>query len=107
MNETVAIDDIKNASDSRTLIDIRKQPDAKQIPGSVRYNGEQLEHASDLPFDKDEKLVIYCGSGNSCQRVAKTLREKGYTNARALEGGYKAWCDAGLPLEDISDIREF
>lgn len=86
------------------LIDIRKKPDDKQIPGSLRYNGEELETARDLPFGKDERIVLYCGSGNSCSRVAKTLREKGYQNAEALEGGYAAWKDAGLPLEPISDI---
>ena len=86
------------------VIDILKMPDYIQFPGSLRYNGEELETARDLPFGKDERIVLYCGSGNSCSRVAKTLREKGYQNAEALEGGYAAWKDAGLPLEPISDI---
>ncbi|MGZ3497717.1 MAG: rhodanese-like domain-containing protein [Vulcanimicrobiaceae bacterium] len=107
MNETIAVNDLQNAPDAYKVIDIRKQPDAKQIPGSLRYDGDRLERATDLPFDKSEDVVIYCGSGNSCRRVAQTLRDKGYTKARALEGGYQAWCDAGLPVEEIGDIREF
>jgi rhodanese-related sulfurtransferase len=94
-----SINDVKNAQPgSLKLIDIRKSPDARQIPGSMRADGEELEAMVDLPFSKDEHVVLYCGSGNSCSRVAKTLREKGY-NTEALEGGYSAWKDAGLPTE--------
>ena len=94
------ISDIKNAKPgSLRLIDIRKKPDEQQIPGSERFDGEELERTADVPFSKDEYVVLYCGSGNSCSRVAQTLREKGYKNAEALEGGYVAWKDAGLPLE--------
>ena len=107
MDDTITVNELKDAHASHTLIDIRKRPDAHQIPGSLRFDSDQLERASDLPFEKDEQLVVYCGSGNSCKRVAQSLRDKGYANARALEGGYKAWRDAELPLEEIGDIREF
>lgn len=93
------IEDVKNAKPGELkLIDIRKKPDEKQIPGSMRADGEQLEAMVDLPFSRDDHVVLYCGSGNSCSRVAKTLREKGY-NTEALEGGYAAWKEAGLPTE--------
>lgn len=98
------IEDLKNAHGAK-IVDIRKKPDGMQIPGSVRYNGEQIEMAEHLPFSKDEHVVLYCGSGNSCSRVAQTLREKGYIHAEALEGGYAAWKDAGLPLEPITELR--
>lgn len=99
--------DVKNAAPgSVKIIDIRKNPDERQIPGSVRYDGEQLENSNDLPFSKEERVVLYCGSGNSCSRVAQTLREKGYAGAEALEGGYAAWKDAGLPLEAITELRD-
>jgi rhodanese-related sulfurtransferase len=102
------IDDVKHAAaDGVLLIDIRKKPDEAQIPGSVRYSGEQLEHAQRVPFGKDERVVLYCGSGNSCSRVAQTLRERGYANVEALEGGYAAWKDAALPTEPIGELKEF
>lgn len=98
------IEDLKSAANVR-IIDIRKKPDEMQIPGSQRYSGEELETAQQLPFSKDERVVLYCGSGNSCSRVAQTLREKGYANAEALEGGYTAWKDAGLPVEPITELH--
>jgi rhodanese-related sulfurtransferase len=94
-----SVDDVKKAQPgSLKLVDIRKKPGEQQIPGSMRADGEALENASELPFSKGEHVVLYCGSGNSCSRVAQTLREKGY-NAEALEGGYAAWQSAGLPTE--------
>jgi len=101
------VDDIKNSKAGMLkIIDIRKKPDEKQIPGSVRYSGEALERAEQLPFGKDEHVVLYCGSGNSCSRIAQTLRERGFEKAEALEGGYAAWTDAGLPVEPITELRE-
>jgi rhodanese-related sulfurtransferase len=92
-----------NELQSRTtgvkLFDIRKEPDDRQIPGSLRAEGSALEAGDELPFAKDEDVVLYCGSGNSCSRIAKTLRDRGY-HTIALEGGYKAWVDAGLPTEE-------
>lgn len=79
-------------------IDIRKTPDDRQIPGSIRRDGARLETAEDLPFSRERDVVLYCGSGNSCGRVAAALRERGY-HAVALEGGYAAWVEAGLPTE--------
>lgn len=78
------------------IIDIRKAPDDRQIPGSERRTGQEL--AGEPPFTRDERVVLYCGSGNSCSRIAAELRERGY-DALALEGGYKAWRDAGFPTE--------
>jgi len=101
------IDDLRNAPrGSVTIIDIRKKPDDMRIPGSVRYSGEALEAAQALPFDKDEHVVLYCGSGNSCSRIAQTLREQGFENVEALEGGYAAWKEAGLPLEPITELHK-
>ncbi|HKU67874.1 MAG TPA: rhodanese-like domain-containing protein [Candidatus Baltobacteraceae bacterium] len=100
------VDEVKRAAGSAAkIIDVRKKPDEMQIPGSVRYSGEEIERSEHLPFEKDEHVVLYCGSGNSCSRIAQTLREKGYANAEALDGGYAAWKDAGLPLEPIGEMR--
>lgn len=96
----ISVDGLRNAAPgSLRLVDIRKKPDGQQIPGSQHGDGEQMETAATLPFAKDETIVLYCGSGNSCARVAETLRAKGYSGATALEGGYAAWKEAGLPLE--------
>lgn len=82
------------------VFDVRRDPDDRRIPGSIRVEGTALEGSDDLPFGKDEDVVLYCGSGNSCSRIARSLRERGY-RASALQGGYKAWLEAGLPTEEL------
>jgi len=61
-----SIDDVTKAQPGELkLLDIRKKPDEQQIPGSMRAEGEALEAMVDLPFSKDEHVVLYCGSGNT------------------------------------------
>ena len=98
MEERIGPHELRVRADELKVFDIRKEPDDRKIPGSVSFEGDSLETGADVPFGKDEAVVLYCGSGNSCSRIAKTLRDRGY-NAVALDGGYKGWKEAGLPTE--------
>lgn len=97
MSDRMNARDLASRSDVR-IIDIRKEPDDRQIPGSERFDGSRMESGEAIPFQPEEPVVLYCGSGNSCGRIADRLQQQGY-NVSALEGGYKAWKDAGLPTE--------
>lgn len=97
--DAITPDELRERDAALKVFDIRKNPDDRRIPGSIRAEGSALENAGELPFGKDDDVVLYCGSGNSCSRIAKSLRERGYRTV-ALEGGYKAWVDAGLPTEE-------
>ena len=88
-----------NRSASFMIVDIRKRPDDRQIPGSIVADGSALDGVGEMPFGKADDVVLYCGSGNSCVRIAGELRARGYRTV-ALDGGYKAWTDAGLPTEN-------
>jgi hydroxyacylglutathione hydrolase len=93
MSDQISPHELAQQHDVR-IIDIRKAPDDRMIPGSEIINGAEIEE--NPPFSKDEKVVLYCGSGNSCSRIAGELREKGF-DVIALDGGYAAWKEAGLP----------
>jgi rhodanese-related sulfurtransferase len=97
--DAIKPDELRARQGALKVFDIRKNPDDRQIPGSVRAEGSALESGDDLPFGKNEDVVLYCGSGNSCSRIAQTLRDRGYHTV-ALEGGYKGWVEAGLPTEE-------
>jgi rhodanese-related sulfurtransferase len=49
--------------------------------------------------DKSTTLVLYCGGGYRSALVADNLQKMGYTNAISLDGGWRAWNEAGLPVE--------
>lgn len=97
--DAITPDELRARKAEIKVFDIRKDPDDRRIPGSVQAEGAALEREDDLPFGKDEDVVLYCGSGNSCSRIAQTLRDRGYRTV-ALEGGYRAWVEAGLPTEE-------
>ena len=102
---TITVDDIKRVPPEQiTFIDVRKKPDDQQIRGALRYDGQKLleSQALSLPLDRDGKIVVYCGSGNSCVAVAEHMRKHGFRNVFALEGGYAAAKEAGLPLEALT-----
>jgi rhodanese-related sulfurtransferase len=98
MEEKMDPRELQARANDLKVFDIRKEPDDRKIPGSIPFEGAAIESGEDVPFGKDDEVVLYCGSGNSCSRIARTLRDRGY-NAVALDGGYKGWKEAGLPTE--------
>ncbi len=91
-----------------TLIDIRETEElgsSGKIHGSVHAPRGLIEFYADetMPyhkaeFDKSKRIILHCASGGRSALAAKTLKEMGYENIAHLEGGIKAWKDAGLPV---------
>lgn len=76
-------------------------PFAGNIPGtdlSIPYN-ELQQNLSELPADKNAKILVYCSSGRMSQIAAEELISLGYTNVWNLEGGMTDWQQAGFELE--------
>ena len=67
---------------------------------------EQAEHfplseilENRLPTaEKDEELVLQCGSGYRSNIAASILRQAGFSRVKSLAGGVFAWSNAGFPL---------
>jgi|SRR5690242_4549969 len=90
------------------LIDIRESEELNQngkIEGALHAPRGMLEFYADssLPyhkpeFDKNKRLILQCASGGRSALAVKTLKEMGYENVAHLDGGLKAWNEAGLPV---------
>jgi len=48
--------------------------------------------------DHDAPIVLYCGGGYRSALAADNLQRMGYTRVISMDGGIKAWRDAGYPL---------
>ena len=49
--------------------------------------------------DKGAAIVLYCGGGFRSALSAESLQKMGYTNVISMDGGWRAWREAGLPAE--------
>ena len=49
--------------------------------------------------DRGAELILYCGGGYRSALACDNLQRMGYTNVHSLAGGWKAWKDAGAPVE--------
>lgn len=91
------------------LVDIRpfaNRRDEGEIPGSVVVERIHLEWrlAPDsewkLPgVTADSTVVVLCNEGYSSSLAAADLQRLGLPNATDLDGGFRAWAAAGLPVE--------
>ena len=49
--------------------------------------------------DKAAPIVLYCGGGYRSALSADNLQKMGYTNVVSMDGGIRAWREAGYPVE--------
>jgi rhodanese-related sulfurtransferase len=49
--------------------------------------------------DHDAPIVLYCGGGFRSALSADNLQKMGYTNVTSMDGGMRAWREAGYPVE--------
>ncbi|MBK0332540.1 sulfurtransferase [Brachybacterium sp. MASK1Z-5] len=47
----------------------------------------------------DDDVIVVCNEGFSSSLAARDLRELGFSRATDLEGGFRAWAAAGLPVQ--------
>lgn len=92
------------------LIDIRETEELIQngrIENAVHAPRGMIEFYADpsLPyhkpeFDKSKRIILHCASGGRSALAVATLKQMGYQNVAHLDGGIKAWKDAGLPVKN-------
>lgn len=93
---------IESGVNDLIVLDVRERDayEAGHIPTAQLLPRGQLELRvnQDLP-DPTRRILAYCELGRISTLAAATLREMGFQRAVALDGGIKAWREAGYPVQ--------
>jgi rhodanese-related sulfurtransferase len=92
------------------IVDIRSESQRAAdgaVPGSVWFPRNVLEWRVDPASpaadprvaDLDRELLVLCDEGYQSSLAAASLRALGAARAGDIEGGFRAWRAAGLPIE--------
>ena len=99
------------AAGDAILVDIRSELHRERygaIPGAVWHPRNVLEWRMDpasgyddprISRDPDARIVLVCHEGYQSSLAAATLQDLGFPRATDLDGGFLAWLDAGLPVD--------
>jgi len=101
-------------ADGALLVDIRPVEQRRrdgELPGAIVLERTVLEwrlaptSAHRLPEagDPGRVVVVVCNEGYASSLAAVTLRELGLPRATDLDGGFRAWAEAGLPVSPAAD----
>jgi rhodanese-related sulfurtransferase len=70
------------------------------IPGAVHIPYDELSgRLGELAASKSEAIVVYCMAGPRARRGEQTLQQNGFGRLLHLDGGFRAWAEAGHPIE--------
>ena len=92
------------------LIDVRSESQRERdgvVPGALYFPRNVLEWRCDPDCEArdprigslDRRVIVMCDEGYASSFAAVTLQDLGFARATDLDGGFKAWRAAGLPVE--------
>jgi len=84
------------------LVDVREDAEwAVDRAAGARHIGRGVleRDVETLLPDKATPIVLYCGGGFRSALAADNLQKMGYTNVVSMDGGIRAWREAGYPIE--------
>ena len=99
--------ELAEAAGNVVVFDVRShgyyEKDTKRIHGSARLEPNALsEQVAGLPKDKEIVLYCTCVREATSSKVARALEDQGL-KVSVLEGGFRAWKKAGLPIEAVPE----
>jgi rhodanese-related sulfurtransferase len=98
---TLGVTHLVNHKDA-VLLDVReaKELDGGRLPNAVHVPLSQLESRSaELAKYGERPVIAYCATGARSRTAGPVLAKAGIKEVYNLNGGFRAWKDAGLPVE--------
>jgi rhodanese-related sulfurtransferase len=101
--EYCSVEELKNLIDSGEscqIIDVREIPEYQ----AARIKNSKLTPLSEFMekinlIEKEKPSYYLCGIGKRALKAAEYLESVGYKDLIVIDGGIKAWVQAGYPVE--------
>jgi rhodanese-related sulfurtransferase len=99
------VQDVKrklDAGEKFHLVDVREESEwaAGHLPSAEHMGRGVIERDIETKIpDHAAEIVLYCGGGFRSALSADNLQKMGYTNVISMDGGYRGWNEAGLPVK--------
>ncbi|MCC7498551.1 MAG: sulfurtransferase [Bryobacterales bacterium] len=102
----ICIDELRQMrenGDQFILVDVREESEwqAGHVEGAMHLSKGIIERDIEIAIpDKATTIILYCGGGFRSALAADALQQMGYTAVISLDGGWRAWQIAGLPISE-------
>jgi len=90
-----------DAGEQFVLVDVREDNEWANghIPGAIHLGKGIIERdIEQVVPETSATLILYCGGGFRSALVADNLQKMGYSNVESMDGGWRGWTSAGLPI---------
>jgi rhodanese-related sulfurtransferase len=84
------------------LVDVREDHEWEKgrLPGAIHIGKGIIERdIEERVPNKRRELILYCGGGFRSALAADNLQKMGYKKVRSMDGGFRGWKEARLPIE--------
>jgi rhodanese-related sulfurtransferase len=74
------------------VVDVRTDIEVATLgsyPGAIHVQSADLKEKAPKLFGKDDRLLLYCNSGQRARAAAEKLRDMGYSNVRYIAEPYQ------------------
>jgi rhodanese-related sulfurtransferase len=96
---------VEQALSKELILDVREPAEHAEgcLPGAINIPRGVLEfkignHTS-FQDQQEANIIVYCQTGGRSALATEALLKLGYKNAISMTGGFNAWTDSGLQVE--------
>ena len=104
----ISVEEVRGDMESSVdfvLVDVREDSewDAAHATAAIHLGKGIIERDIETVIPEVErKIVLYCGGGYRSALAGDALQQMGYQSVFSLAGGWRAWKEAGMPIDEGS-----
>ena len=93
--------EMRERGEDVAIIDVREPNEWNlgHLPGAMHIPRGVLESNIERRVPREQRVVLYCASGNRSALAAEVLGVMGYRDVASMAGGFRGWAESGGEVE--------